>query len=67
MTARMKRGMLPASGSRRAELTFGAQQVARALVYMASPSLEANVQFVAVTATKVPFVVRGWRARTPRG
>ncbi len=66
MTARIKRGMLPANGSRRAELTFGAQQVARALVYVARPSLEANVLFVAVTATKVSFVARGWRARTPR-
>jgi hypothetical protein len=47
---------LQANGSLRAELTFGAQQVARALVYMASQSLEANVVFVAVTATKMPFV-----------
>ena len=36
-----------------------AQQVARAVLYMASLPLEANVLFVTVMATKMPFVGRG--------
>jgi len=36
-----------------------ATDVARAVVYMASLPLEANVQFVTVMATKMPFVGRG--------
>ena len=33
--------------------------VVRAVVYMASLPLEANVQFMTVTATKMPFIGRG--------
>jgi hypothetical protein len=35
------------------------QNVARAVVYMASLPLDANVQFLTVMATKMPFVGRG--------
>ncbi|HVA84110.1 MAG TPA: SDR family oxidoreductase [Candidatus Binataceae bacterium] len=59
MTARMKRGVPQANGSLAVEPTFDAQQVARAVVYMASLPLEANVLFVTVMATKMPFVGRG--------
>jgi NAD(P)-dependent dehydrogenase (short-subunit alcohol dehydrogenase family) len=59
MTARMKRGVPQANGSLEVEPTFDAQQVARAVVYMASLPLEANVLFVTVMATKMPFVGRG--------
>jgi NAD(P)-dependent dehydrogenase (short-subunit alcohol dehydrogenase family) len=59
MTARMKRGVPQANGALEIEPTFGAEQVARAVVYMASLPLEANVLFMTVMATKMPFVGRG--------
>lgn len=59
MTARMKRGVPQASGALEVEPTFDAEQVARAVVYMASLPLEANVLFITVMATKMPFVGRG--------
>jgi NAD(P)-dependent dehydrogenase (short-subunit alcohol dehydrogenase family) len=59
MTARMKRGVPQANGSLEVEPTFDAQQVARAVVYMASLPLEANVLFMTVMATKMPLVGRG--------
>jgi NADP-dependent 3-hydroxy acid dehydrogenase YdfG len=36
-----------------------AQHVAQAVVYMASLPLDANVQFLTVMATKMPFIGRG--------
>ncbi len=59
MTARMKRGVPQANGALEVEPTFDAQQVARAVVYMAGLPLEANVLFITVMATKMPFVGRG--------
>jgi NAD(P)-dependent dehydrogenase (short-subunit alcohol dehydrogenase family) len=59
MTARMKRGVPQADGTLEVEPTFDAQQVARAVVYMASLPLEANVLFLTVMATKMPLVGRG--------
>jgi NAD(P)-dependent dehydrogenase (short-subunit alcohol dehydrogenase family) len=59
MTARMKRGVPQASGALEVEATFDAEQVARAVIYMASLPLEANVLFMTVMATKMPFVGRG--------
>src|SRR5207245_2674332 len=41
------------------EPTMDVQHVARAVVYMASLPLDANVQFLTVMATKMPFVGRG--------
>jgi NAD(P)-dependent dehydrogenase (short-subunit alcohol dehydrogenase family) len=59
LTARMKAGVPQASGSIAAEPTMDVQQVARAVVYMASLPLDANVQFLTVMATKMPFIGRG--------
>ncbi len=59
MTARMKRGVPQANGALEVEPTFDAEQVARAVVYIASLPLEANVLFITVMATKMPFVGRG--------
>ncbi len=59
MTERMKRGVPQANGSLEVEPTFDAEQVARAVIYMASLPLEANVLFMTVMATKMPFVGRG--------
>ena len=59
MTARMARGVLQANGSTEVEPTMDVQNVANAVVYMASLSSDANVQFLTVMATKMPFVGRG--------
>ena len=59
MTARMKDGVLQADGSVRAEPTMDVENVARAVVYMASLPLDANVLFLTVMATQMPFVGRG--------
>ncbi len=59
MTERMSKGVPQADGSLRAEPTMDVRHVADAIVYMASLPLEANVQFLTVMATKMPFVGRG--------
>jgi NAD(P)-dependent dehydrogenase (short-subunit alcohol dehydrogenase family) len=59
MTRGMKKGVAQADGSSKAEPTFDVDHVARAIVYMASLPLDANVQFLTVMATKMPFVGRG--------
>ncbi len=59
MTSRMGQGVPQANGSIEAEPTFDAIHVARAVIFMASLPLDANVQFMTVMATKMPFVGRG--------
>jgi NAD(P)-dependent dehydrogenase (short-subunit alcohol dehydrogenase family) len=59
MTAAMKKGVPQADGSIAVEPTMDVQNVARTVVYMASLPLDANVQFVTVMATKMPFIGRG--------
>jgi NAD(P)-dependent dehydrogenase (short-subunit alcohol dehydrogenase family) len=59
MGGRMKAGVPQADGSVRAEAVMDPQHVADAVAYMASLPLEANVQFMTVMATKMPFVGRG--------
>lgn len=59
MTARMKRGVLQADGRVAPEPTMDVEAVARAVVYMASLPLDANVLFMTVMATRMPFVGRG--------
>jgi len=59
MTARMKAGVPQADGSVAAEPTIDVAHVAAAIVYMASLPLDANVLFMTVMATKMPFVGRG--------
>jgi len=59
MAARMKAGIPQASGETRVEPTMDAADVARAVLYMASLPPEANVLFLTVMATKMPFVGRG--------
>ncbi len=53
------RGRLQASDRIEAEARIDVNDVARGVAYMASLSLEANVQFMTVMATKMPFVGRG--------
>src|SRR2546425_824220 len=59
MTARMRNGVPQAHGAVAVEPTMDVQHVAGAVVYMASLPLDANVQFLTVMATKMPFVGRG--------
>ncbi len=59
MTLRISDGALQADGSVAAEPTFDAQYVADAVLYMATLPLDANVQFMTITATRMPFIGRG--------
>jgi NAD(P)-dependent dehydrogenase (short-subunit alcohol dehydrogenase family) len=59
MTARMKAGIMQANGSIAPEPTIDVNHVAAAVVYMASLPLDANVLFMTVMATKMPYVGRG--------
>ena len=59
MTERMKAGVPQADGSMAVEPRIDVEHIARAVVYMASLPLDANVQFITVMATKMPFVGRG--------
>ena len=59
MTERMKAGVLQPDGRIMPEPTIDVDVVARAIVYMASLPLDANVLFMTVMATKMPFVGRG--------
>ena len=59
MTGRMRKGVPQANGSIEPEALMDLKHVADALVYMANLPLEANVQFMTVMATKMPFVGRG--------
>ena len=59
MTQRMATGVPQANGTLMAEPRMDVKHVADAVVHMASLPLEANVQFMTVMATKMPFVGRG--------
>jgi len=59
MAARMADGVPQADGSIKVEPLMDADNVARAIVHMASLPLDANVQFMTVMATKMPFIGRG--------
>jgi NAD(P)-dependent dehydrogenase (short-subunit alcohol dehydrogenase family) len=59
MTERMAQGVLQPDGSTRPEPRMPAEDVGRAVAYMASLPLESNVLFMTVMATKMPFVGRG--------
>jgi NAD(P)-dependent dehydrogenase (short-subunit alcohol dehydrogenase family) len=59
MAEAMPKGVPQANGSIEVEPTIDPQQVARAVVYMASLPLDANVLFMSIMATKMPFVGRG--------
>ena len=59
MTARMAQGVPQANGEIVVEPRLDVEHVARAVVYMANLPLDANVQFMTVMATKMPFIGRG--------
>jgi NAD(P)-dependent dehydrogenase (short-subunit alcohol dehydrogenase family) len=59
MTQGMVSGVMQANGEIAVEPRIELEHVARAVVYMANLPLEANVQFMTVMATKMPFIGRG--------
>jgi NAD(P)-dependent dehydrogenase (short-subunit alcohol dehydrogenase family) len=59
LTAAMARGVPQADGRILPEPTMDVENVARAVVYLASLPLDANVPFMTVMATKMPFLGRG--------
>ena len=59
MTERMKNGVPQANGSTLIEPTMDVRGVAQAVLNMASLPLDANVQFMTIMATKMPYIGRG--------
>ena len=59
MAARMAKGVMQANGSIAPEPLMDVTHVANSVLFMASLPLDANVQFMTVMATKMPFVGRG--------
>lgn len=59
MTEMMARGVLQANGAIEVEPQIDPQLIGQAVLYMASLPLDANVQFMTVMATKMPYVGRG--------
>ncbi|HUC18098.1 MAG TPA: SDR family oxidoreductase [Acetobacteraceae bacterium] len=59
LAARMSKGVPQADGSVRPEPLMDVENVAKSVVFMASLPVDANVQFLTVMATKMPFVGRG--------
>ena len=59
LTERMVQGMMQPDGSVKPEARMAVEDVGRAISYMASLSLESNVLFMTVKATKMPFEGRG--------
>lgn len=59
MGGRMKAGVPQANGTIAPEAVMDVEHVGKAVAYMASLPLEANIQFMTIMATKMPFVGRG--------
>jgi len=59
MTARSESGTAQANGTVMIEPTMDVDNVAKAVLYMASLALDTNVQFMTVMATTMPYIGRG--------
>ena len=59
MTKAMEKGVPQADGSVKPEPTMDVSHIADAVVHMANLPLDANIQFMTIMATKMPFVGRG--------
>ena len=59
MTARMSRGVKQATGEMKVEPTFDVAHVGNSILMMANLPLDANVQFLTITASKMPWIARG--------
>jgi NAD(P)-dependent dehydrogenase (short-subunit alcohol dehydrogenase family) len=59
LTSNISRGSLQANGLVEPEPMMDVGEVARAVLYIASLPLDANVQFMTIMATKMPYIGRG--------
>jgi NAD(P)-dependent dehydrogenase (short-subunit alcohol dehydrogenase family) len=59
LSVKMKEGVAQADGSIKVEPLMDVAHVASAVLYMANLPLDANVQFMTIMATRMPFVGRG--------
>jgi NAD(P)-dependent dehydrogenase (short-subunit alcohol dehydrogenase family) len=59
MTARMARGVKQATGEMKAEPTMDVAHVGNSVLMMANLPLDANIQFLTITAAKMPWIARG--------
>ena len=59
MTARMGGGVLQANGEMMAEPTFNVDHVGETILYISNLPLDANIQFVTIMATQMPYFGRG--------
>ena len=59
MTARMQGGVLQANGETMPEPTFNVEHVGETVLYISNLPLDANIQFVTIMATQMPYVGRG--------
>jgi NAD(P)-dependent dehydrogenase (short-subunit alcohol dehydrogenase family) len=59
MTERMREGVPQADGTKKPEPRMDVKHVADAITYMATLPLDANVQFITVMATAMPYIGRG--------
>ena len=59
MAQKMTTGVLQADLTTKPEPTFDVKHVADSVLYMASLPLDANVPFITVMATKMPYIGRG--------
>jgi NADP-dependent 3-hydroxy acid dehydrogenase YdfG len=59
MTARMGGGVLQANGEMMAEPTFNVDHVGETILYISNLPLDANIQFVTIMATQMPYIGRG--------
>jgi NADP-dependent 3-hydroxy acid dehydrogenase YdfG len=59
MTERMAEGVPQANGTKMPEPRMNVEHVAEAVLYMANLPLDANVQFMTLMATTMPYIGRG--------
>ena len=59
MTARMARGVKQPNGEMKVEPTFDVAHVGSTILMMANLPLDANIQFVTIAASKMPWIARG--------
>ncbi|NOG72060.1 SDR family oxidoreductase [Roseicella sp. DB1501] len=59
MTARMQKGVKQANGEMKVEPVFDVAHVGSTILMMANLPLDANIQFVTITASKMPWIARG--------
>ena len=59
MTARMTEGVPQADGTMAVEPTMDVENISRTIRLMAGMPLDANVQFITVMSTAMPFIGRG--------